>query len=188
MKNDRQSPFSLPIDDMNNDLLSLEPISINDDYRKEWNVREDDFFVLRKNGELLRPTLYRIGGLSNFKLNEDNYFMLLKYVEAYYSDDIINTTNGDPKHLEGKWCILDKNGVERIEFDQYKSPYLVENSCIYSIDSKYYNIETGEFYCRPSSVMGSSEFLFLENRYDDDETKRGVMMINKSDGKIKLFK
>ena len=168
--------------------LQLSRISVKEEYRKEWNIDLNDFVCLTKNGELLRPTLYRIGGLNNPKLNKDNYFMLLKHVEAFYSKDILKMAKStDPKHLESRWCIIDKNGNEKVEFNQFDSPYLVENSCIYSFKSNYYNIETGEHYCNAYKSMASSEFLFLENAYDKDKSKRGVMKINKKDGTWELF-
>jgi len=166
-------------------LVQLGRISINEDYRKKWNIYENDFVCLTKNSELIRNTLYRIGGLGNPKLNE-GYFMLLKYVEAFYSDSITKEKEKKP-HLEGRWCILDKDGNEKVEFEQFSSPYLVKNSQIYSIGGKYYNIENGEFYCHVYTAMESSEFLFLENCYDDDKSRRGVMKINKKDGSWVLF-
>jgi hypothetical protein len=69
-----------------------------------------------------------------------------------------------------------------VEFDEYKSPYIVADSCIYSIDKNYYNIETGEFYCQASTVMKSTDYLFLDNQYDKDLSKRGVIKINKKSG------
>ena len=87
-----------------------------------------------------------------------------------------------------RYCILDKEGNEKVVFGRFKSPYLVKNSQIYSIDGNYYNIETGEFYGNPSTNMESSEFLFLDNRFDKDSTKRGIMKVNKKDGIWELFK
>ncbi|MDA3780883.1 MAG: hypothetical protein PF487_11795 [Bacteroidales bacterium] len=169
-------------------LLQLSKISINEDYCKKWNIYLNDFVCLTKNGELLRNTLYRIGGLNSPKLNEDKYFLLIKHVEAYYSKDIIRMSeNKDPKHLEGRWCILDKNGNEKVEFEQFEIPYLINDSCIYSIDGKYYNIENGEFYCDSSVTMQSTDYLFLENRYDEDKSKCGIMKINKQNGSWELF-
>lgn len=63
-----------------------------------------------------------------------------------------------------------------------------QDSCIYSIDSKYYNIETGEFYGSAHTSMTSKEFLFLENHYGDDKSKLGVMKINKENETWKLYK
>ena len=62
--------------------LQLSSIQVNQGYLNEWNNNSNDFVCLTKNGELLRPTLYRIGGLNNPQLGKDKYFMLIKYVEA----------------------------------------------------------------------------------------------------------
>lgn len=168
--------------------LQLSPISIKEDYRKKWNIHEKDFVCLTKNGELISSSLYRVGGFG-FNLKDD-YFMLLKYVEDFYSKEIMRICeNKDPKHLDGRWCILDKNGVEKIVFkDSFHSPYLVKNSIIYSTGSNYYNIETEEFYCYASSTMESTDYLFLDNKYDKDENKRGIMKINKKTGIYELIK
>lgn len=169
--------------------LQLGKISIKEDYRKEWNIRMDDFLGLSLNGELIRPTLYRKGGLNTPNLKSNKYFMLIKHIEAFYPDRIMKNSGGkDPKHLAERWCILDKNGIEKVEFSQSLNyPYLVKNSCMYSIDRNYYNIETGEHYCKASKSMESDKYLFLENSYDKEKSKRGVMKINKETGISELF-
>jgi hypothetical protein len=170
------------------DGLALSSIAINKDYAKKWNAESyNDFKCLSLNGEMIRPTLYRVGGMNYPELGKDRFFMLLKYVEAFYNKNITDHTGSDPKHLEGRWCILDRDGNEKVEFKSFDSPYLVKDSCIYSINSKYYNIETGEFYCHAYSSMQSSDFLFLDNPYDKDKSKRGVMKISKADGTWELF-
>ncbi len=175
--------------------LQLSPIQVNAEYCKEWNEHKQDFVVLTKNGELASNSLYRVGGFGS-DIKKD-YFMLLKYVESVYTYEFIKSCYPKEsrkelelrrKHLEGRWCILDKNGVEKKEFDQFKNPYIQKDSCIYSIDSNYYNIETNEYYGRASKSIDSSEFLFLDNAYDKDELRRGVMKINKKDGSWELFK
>ena len=64
----------------------------------------------------------------------------------------------------------------------------IEDSCIYSIGSKYYNIETKELYCESFRSMTSKQYLFLENRYDTDKDKIGILKIDKITGKVELFK
>lgn len=164
--------------------LQLSPITINEDYRKKWNIHGHDYVCLTKGGELISNSLYRVGGFGGDITKK--YFMLLKYVEAFYSDTITKDKKRKP-HLEGRWCILDNNGVEKVEFNQFDSPYPVNDSCIYSLNQKYYNIETGEFYCQSYSSMSSGDYLFLDNAYDDDKSRRGVMKINKKDGTWELF-
>lgn len=168
--------------------LQIIPIQINEDYAKKWNEHLRDFVCITKNGELLNPTLYRVGGMGTNKIKGKKYFMLLKYVEAYYEKKIIDYTGDDPKHLEGRWCILDEFGTEKIEFTQFASPRLVDNSCIYTIDSKYYNIETKELYCQSYHRLESEKYLFLENKYDENKEKRGVLKIDKITGEFELFK
>ena len=178
----------------NSNGLQLSPIQLNKDYCKEWNENMSDFVVLTKNGELISNSLYRVGGFS-CDIKKD-YFMLLKYVESFYEMDFLRECHKDKsneelklqqKYLEGHWCILDKNGVEKKVFESYKSPYIKNNSCIYSLDNKYYNIETGELYCNSYKSMESTEYIFLENPYDKDLSRKGVMKINKKDGSWSVF-
>ncbi len=173
--------------DIANRGLQLNPIKINEDYCKKWNIRMEDYVCLTLNGELLRNTLYRVGGLGSPNVKTDRYFTLLKHVEAMYPDSITKITKGSKRHLESRWCILDSNGVEKVEFEAFKSPYLLKDSCIYSIDNKYYNIESGELYCTSYTSMTSGDYLFLENKFDNDISKRGVIKINKKDGTWELY-
>jgi hypothetical protein len=176
--------------------LQLSKIQVNAEYMKEWNERLRDFVVLTMNGELLRPTLYRIGGLNNPKLGVDKYFMLIKHVEAVYDLEFCKRVHPEKsnkqleegrKHLESRWCIIDEKGNELVEFDSFKIPYLTKDSCIYSIDSNYYNIETGEHYGRCSSSWSSRDFLFLDIHNFKDSSKNGIMKIHKKDGSWELF-
>ena len=83
------------------------------------------------------------------------------------------------------------NGNEKVEFKQFEHGYLVKNSCIYKINSNYYNIETGEYYGNSSTSMESEDFLFLDNEYTHknlDKAKLGVLKINKKDGTWEVFK
>lgn len=162
-------------------LLQLSPIEVNEDYLEKWNEISRDFLCLTKNGELVNNTLYRTGAYSPDL--KDDYFILLKYSEAQYSKEIMKMSKSkNANHLRSNWCIIDKHGNEKVVAPEFRNIYLVKNSIIYSQDSKYYNIETGELYCYASKSMESDDFLFLEGGYGTDEPKRGVMQINKKDG------
>jgi hypothetical protein len=165
-------------------LIKFSPISLYTDYRKKWNVHNGDFICLTIDGILVNNSLYRVG-MFEADLKED-YFMLLKYTEAMYEDSITKDKKRKP-HLESRWCILNKKGEEKVVFKPYESPSL-SGGVIYSIGQKYFNIETGEFYCSAHVSMSSEEYLFLYNQYDNDESKRGVMKINKKTGIYELFK
>lgn len=70
--------------------LQLNPMQVDEKYAKEWNIHSNDFFVLASNGEILRNTLYRKGGLNhNLKVGADKYFILIKYTEEIYSEEFI---------------------------------------------------------------------------------------------------
>lgn len=165
-------------------MLELKPIKLDPKYSKKWNNRLDDYLHLYKDGELVSDTLYRTGMFGG-KV-KDNYFLMLKHVEAIYPDDITKEKDRKP-HLESQWCIIDKNGVERVNFKQFDNPYIT-GGVVYSMNNKFYNIETGELYCHSYDSMRSDDYIFLNNAYDDDKSKRGVMKINKADGTYELFK
>ena len=112
--------------------------------------------------------------------------MLLKYTEAQYGDDITRDPNRK-NHLQGCWCIVDRNGVEKFVADSYRSPWLIRNSCLYSIDQNYYNIETKEFYAHAESTIQSKEYLFIKTGYGTPKEKEGVMKIHKETGCWELF-
>ncbi len=169
--------------------LQLSPIDINEEYCKKWNIHMADYVCLTRNGELVNNVLYRIGGINypDLRFLKSNYIMLLKHVEALYDDSIAKDIKSK-RHLEGRWCIIDKNGNEKVVLDSFRYGYVVKNSQIYSVERNYYNIESGEFYCCASNSMDTEEYLFLENAYDKNESKRGVMKINKKDSSWELFK
>lgn len=171
----------------NNDGLQLNVIEVDPAYRKYWNMDLHDFLCLTKNGELLRNTLYRKGGMWSESDFKKDYFMLLKHVEALYDVSITEDPNRR-RHLESQWCIIDKDGNEKVNFKAFANPYLVKDSCIYSLDRKYFNIETGEFYCSAYSALQSKDFLFLEIGWSTGEARSGVLKINKKDGTYELFK
>jgi len=165
-------------------ILQLTPIVIDEDYRKKWNIRMNDFVCLTKNHELVNDSLYRISGV-RVNLKED-YFMLLKHNETYYSDEITKIKKDKP-HLESKFCIIDKNGIEKVIFGEFEIPYIINGSQIYFVNNKFYNIESGEFYCNSGHFMQSSDFIFIENKYDKDKSKCGIIKIDKKDGSWELF-
>ena len=164
--------------------IELRPVELDEKYAKKWNESSTDFCNLYKNGKKVSDVLYRVGGLGTSL--KKPYFMLLKYVEAYY-EDLIARAKKDKRHLESQACIIDNNGIEKVNFKYLDSPYLT-GGLVYSLNSKYYNIETGDLYCTSYNSMKTDMYIFLNNEYDKDETKRGVMQINKHDGSYKLIK
>lgn len=168
--------------------IQLSPIQVKPDYLKKWNENCRDFFVLTLNGAPIRQTLYRIGGLNYPNLETDKYFLLLKHTEAFYSKDILKMLKStDPRHLSSSWVIVDSKGNELFEGDKYEPVYLTKNSCIYSYKGNYYNIETGELYGSCSSSISSENYLFVNNEFHKDTSKRGVLKINKLTGESELF-
>jgi hypothetical protein len=164
--------------------IELKPVKLDGKYRERWNVHMSDFVHLYVDGRKVNNNIYRVGGFG--ATLKDKYFMLLKYTEDYCSDDI--TKDEDRKaHLKGCWCIIDNNGVEKVNFNQFDNVYL-SGGQLYSLDNKYYNIETKEFYCDARSVMKTDNFIFLENAYDKDESKRGVLKIDKTSGEFELIR
>lgn len=162
----------------------------SDKYRKKWNIYMDDYVQLvDDNGNLISDSVYRLGGMfSEYDFTHGRYFNLIKYVENFYSDSITKDKKKKP-HLEGRHCILDANGVEKVVCDALLSyPYVIKDSVIYSVNKRYYNIETCEYYGEPSTVIVSEKFVILENRWDfKGNTEKGVFMIDKKTGKKELI-
>lgn len=168
--------------------LRLVDANLSAEYKEEWKVYSESYSQLWDGTEMLRPTLYRVGGICTPKFGTDRFLQLLKYSEAYYDREIYDKSKSSLKHLRGVWCILDAVGNEIVEFEQFATPYLVKDSCIYSLNNNYVNIETGEFYCKSYDSMESDKFLFLDNAFDNDKTRRGIFKINKEDGTYVIFK
>lgn len=166
--------------------LALCPIKVNKEYRDRWNIHTSDFLLLTKDDEIQNNnTLYRVGGLGSPDLAAP-YFMLLKHVEAHYPDSITKDTR-QKRHMESRWVIIDRQGKERVEFEQFAHPDLIKNSCLYTLNNQFYNIETGECYGTSYTSMQSLEYLFIDRSYDSDKKKRGILRINKKDGSTTLY-
>ena len=170
------------------DKIQLSPIQVKPDYLKKWNENCRDFFLLTLNEVPIRQTLYRKGGLNSTNPETDKYFLLLKHTEAFYSKDILEMSKStDPRHLSSSWVIIDSKGNELFESEEYEPIYLMKNSCIYSYKRNYYNIETGESYGSTSGSIDSENYLFVNNRFHKDISKRGVLKVNKLTGESELF-
>lgn len=170
---------------MKNTELKLVPVNVDEDYSKKWNLHlMNDFMILLKNGLPINTSLYREGGFK-IDLNAD-YFLILKYHEGYYKDEITKIA-ADKPHLDGRWAIYDKNGTEKIVFKSFESPYL-QGGLIYSLNNGYHNIETGESYIDFSTnSMHTDKYIFVDDSYNKDKNKRGILRINKFNGKTKLY-
>ena len=165
-------------------MLELVRAELKPTYREKWGIRLNDFLVLTRNGKTINKTLYRLGGIG-IKPDGHNYFMLLKHTEAIYPKDILKKTGTrKARHLHDQWCILDKDGIEKVVFEPFSNPDLIPRSCIYSLENHYYNIETGECYGHTYRAISSPEFLFLENPSKERKgtPEIGVKKINKRDG------
>ena len=87
---------------MNN--LELKLAEIDTEYKKKWNINQSNFLHLYKNGEKINNILYRVG-MFGAKIEDghilvEDYFMLVKHIEAYYKDSITNDKSQKPHHLE----------------------------------------------------------------------------------------
>ena len=114
-------------------MLELRHVDLPEAYRKKWNVYMKDFCHLYKDGVKVSDTLYRIGGFGlNFK---EDYNMILKHIESFY-DDNITTVKSKKPHLKDLWTIIDKNGVEKVVFEQFTNVYL-SGGQIYILKNKF---------------------------------------------------
>ena len=160
--------------------LTLEPISIPEEYAKEWNERCTDFLVLCRDGKIISNSYYRKGGL--FHNKGLDFLHIIKYTEDYYDKNLTSETKKNPaarKHLKGRFCLINKEGKETKVFDQFGSSYLLCNA-IYSVDRNYYSTFTNELICQSYSTMDSENFYFLS-------TDNSVYKINKHTGHKEIF-
>lgn len=163
--------------------VELTDFYLDEEYSKKWNVHQKDFVKLTRNGVPVNDSLYRTGMFEGkFK---DGYCLFLKHTEAFYEDSITTDAKRKP-HLKSEWCIVDINGVEKKVFNQFENVYLC-GGVIYTVNNAYYNIETGEFISVNSRSITSNEYIFSEDHFNRDESKRGVYKIRKSDGSVELF-
>lgn len=168
--------------------ISFSPIDLNPEYRKKWNAKQHDYICLTRGGEPINNNVYRKGGLFSFNPETDNYFIIIKCVEAVWPDKITKVKK-DKNHLSTVWCIYDKWGNEKIQKPESLSYLsLVKNSCIYSDGSHYYNIETKEYYGESSDSMETDTYLWIDTRSWKDKENTGIKQINKKDGTFTLFK
>jgi hypothetical protein len=166
-------------------MIHFTKITIDSAYAKKWNVDMNDFIVLTNDeGNPIRNTLYRKGGMGGTW--KDGYCELIKYIEEEYSDSITKIA-ADKPHLAGHWCIINEKGEEKVVTKQFEYIYH-QGGIIYSINNTYYNIETGEVYCKGNHSISSSQFIFADNIYHTDKEKMGIWKINKFDGTYEIFK
>ncbi len=167
--------------------IKLIKAEFTDEYIKKWNIDTRlNYCHLYKDGVKMSDTLYRQG---SFEANlNDKYFQLIKYKEAYYDKSITSITKSDPKHLGGTWCILNQDCKEIVESPDSFKHLSILGDIVYSIDKKYYDIETHEYLGSPSSILKSKDFLFFDNTYEKDESLKGILKISKKDCTFELFK
>lgn len=165
-------------------MLQFKPKTFGEKYKKKWNISCSDFYEMYVNGKKIEG-VFRTGMYSLPK-NDVKYFILLKYEETFYEDDI--TTDAKRKrHLAGSWCIFDDAGNIKMKTDGFGSIYL-HGGVICSKDSVYYNIETGEKYGETNGALSSDEFIFARTCFSTDREKpSGILKIEKSTGKYELF-
>lgn len=175
--------------EINNDGLQLNSIILDEAYKKKWKIGStDDYKCLTMNGKLLRNTLYRVGGIGQFRPKTDRFHMILKYVEAQYSKDIIKMSKSkSPNYLNGLWCILDSNGNELVTIpNSLYYAHLINNSIFYTYRDEIINILTNEVICKYGKYFVTENYIFAETSYDTKTCS--VIKIDKQTGEIEKFK
>jgi hypothetical protein len=169
--------------------LQFSPITLDEKYAKKWNESGSGFFCLTIDEKLVSESLYRKGGLGGKW--QDGYMMILKYVEDMYDKNLTkDMTHAKRHHLDARSCIINKQGKEMFVQDGGIDHAYLQGGVVYSVGDGYYNIETGELYCRSySRKLESDEFIFLDISWDVEKKsfKGGVMKINKKDGSFEVF-
>ena len=170
----------------NMNMITLEPIVYSPEYIKKWNQYAGTEFVqIYSNGVLLNDNVYCTNFYwSDKTLQEDSvYFQLVKVVEAYYADNITEDPIKKP-HLAKYQCIINSEGVETYVHYRSSSEHLYLNKCIYHIGSKYFSARTNELICESYTKLESEDYLFLDNAYDTDTSRRGIIQACKRTGEI----
>ena len=170
--------------------LVFQLVTLDKDYKKKWNVinSADDFGIIMRNGNIVNDKLFRIGGLTTL-IEGEQYISLLLQKESFYSKKIMDMakSSGTANHLDSQTTFLNNNGEIVITFDKSLTYPRIVGGCIYSMDNSYYNIKTKEFICRGYDSMKTKDFLFVNNRYDNDVARRGVFQINIHNGTYVIY-
>lgn len=185
-------PYVAPKPKYNKGLIEFKPVTLTPEYAKKWQTNLTDYLQIYKDGKLLRPTLYRIGGIGGDW--KDGFIMVLKCEESHYSKEIMEMSEAHYKkegleyrsnHLSNNSCIIDENGDER--FVSNSSSAYLHKGGIYSVGGKYYNARNNELYCDSSTTIITENFTFLHNQWDNDKTRRGVLKINHANGLYEII-
>jgi hypothetical protein len=175
-----------------NDDIEFSPIVLTDEYAKKWNERSSDFFKIYKDGVPVSEKIYRQGGLFNKNDLNQPYFQIIRYSEALHDRKTFpKHTTEQLRHLKPTWVIIDsKTGEEVYEFaNSLDNGRIFKNSILCSYKNSIFNIKSGEKLVENLSVssLESSEFLFVDNSFDTDKSKRGVYKIHKMTAEIEVF-
>jgi len=159
-------------------MVELKPAVLTKEYIKEWNIYNPKLYNIYVDGVKKSDKLYTMGV---FPANLENpYFLILLHREALYELHI-EANPEKRKHLESVFTIITNKGEVKKEFNSFNSPYLL-GGLIYVLNNSYYNIETGEKYLNTSHSINTENYLFLDNRYDSVESRKGVMQLDKRTG------
>lgn len=166
--------------------LNLRQAEFSDAYIKELNInRSNKYCHLYLDGKKINDTLYRLGGMFSTK-NSSSYFLILKYEEAIYPDNITKI-KANKRHLAGKWVIIDTDGNEvKVFEDSINSPYIV-GEILYSFQSELFNIKTGKSYGKSYKTLSSNDHIIFEPGYESKYPNACMVMINKQTGEITII-
>lgn len=170
-------------------MITFGKISMDPDYAKEWHEHCTDFImVCDELGNPMREQLYRKGGLGGHWT--DGYILLLKYVEDFYPKHILEMSGTkDSRHLNSIWCVLDELGNEVFVADGNRLDSLYHiGGLVFSYGDKLFRITDKYTYCESSSnTISTDNYVFIENAFDKDTTRRGVIKIDKHDGTYEII-
>lgn len=150
-----------------------------EEYKNEWGIYHNDYFQIYVLGDLLSPTLYRKGGFGGKWV--DGYMQLLKCTESRSKN---GQNNG---YLSNHNCIIDVNGKEKYYSGSVLESVYLRPGGIYVHSSKYFNVRNNLLYCESYTYMVTKDYTFLDNKYDKDESRRGVMKISHLDGSYEII-
>jgi hypothetical protein len=145
----------------------------------------NNYSYLYKESHLVDTRIFRLGGMSmGFK--DKPYCNLI-----YYGQSTSKLKDAKKIKSFGEHCIIDTNGKIVFKQDNVLQFPIYLQGVIVNVKDKYYNLLTGKIIVEGSKSISSTEFLFVEHKYNFDymhQSPIGVYKIDWNTGEYEYFK
>lgn len=162
--------------------LSFNKVILNDDLVRIAGS-SNPFLVLLDGKVINENHLYRKGGLFSFDPNSDLFFELNKL--EFEFDNL-----GKPTGYTQIPVILDREGKNMMECNQFDSRSIIKGSCLIVLNGNLINLITKENFGKLLNRIDAGDFLYVEIRDSKDlrtSRYRKVLKINKVTGNTELI-